>query len=102
LKNETGVLALAIDLLVEEIKDENSTLMRARESRTHMLNVVMKETNATLKDLEAFSQKYEFDRSVTKGKAKRIWDRVKFSTELRSVDALGGRLRDITQRSICF
>jgi hypothetical protein len=33
LNNETGVLALAIDLLVEEIKDENSTLMRAGESR---------------------------------------------------------------------
>jgi hypothetical protein len=32
LNNETGVLAFATDLLVEEIKDENSTLMRAGES----------------------------------------------------------------------
>jgi hypothetical protein len=57
-----------------------------------MLNGAMKETNATLKDLEAFSRKYEFDRSVTKGRAKRIWDRFKFSTELKSVDALRGKI----------
>jgi hypothetical protein len=92
LNNEKGILALAIDLLVEEIKDENSTLMRAGESRIRMLDAIMKERNATLKDLEAFSRKYEFDRSVTKGKAKRIWDRVKFSTELRSMDVLRGKL----------
>jgi hypothetical protein len=92
LNNEKGILALAIDLLVEEIKDENSTLMRAGESRIHMLHGAMKDTNATLKDPEAFSRKYDFDRPITKGKGKRIWDRVKFSTELKSVDALRGKI----------
>src|SRR6266536_4679523 len=92
LNSEIGVLALSIDLLIQEVKDENSTLVRAGESRKRMLEEVMKAVNATLKDLEAFAKKYDFVGPTVKGKGRRIWDRVKFATEMKSVDALRAKI----------
>jgi hypothetical protein len=37
LNSEIGVLALSIDLLIQEIKDKDSTLVRAGESRMRMV-----------------------------------------------------------------
>ena len=92
LNNEIGVLSLSVDLLIQEVKDENSTLVRAGETRMRMVGEVMKQANATLKDLEAFSKKYEFKDLAGKSKGRRIWDRLKFSTELSSVDALRAKI----------
>jgi hypothetical protein len=91
LNSEIGVLALSIDLLIQEIKDKDSTLVRAGESRMRMVGEVMKAANATLKDLELFAKKYDFNSSTAR-KGKRIWDRVKFATEVKSIDALRARV----------
>jgi hypothetical protein len=91
LNNEIGVLALALDLLIQEVKDKDSTLVRAGESRLRMVGEVMKAANATLKDLELFAKKYDFNSSTAR-KGNRIWDRVKFATEVKSIDALRARV----------
>ena len=59
LNNEIGNLALSIDLLVEELKNDHSTLTKylVEQNRRNMMNDVLKQSNATLKDLELFSQK---------------------------------------------
>jgi hypothetical protein len=46
LNNEIGVLALSLDLLIQEVKDRDSTLVRAGESRLRMVGEVMKAANA--------------------------------------------------------
>jgi hypothetical protein len=91
LNSEIGVLALSMDLLIQEVKDKDSTLVRAGESRMRMVGDVMKAANATLTDLELFAKKYDFNSSNAR-KGKRIWDRVKFATEVKSVDALRTRV----------
>ena len=59
LQNEIGNLALSIDLLVEELKQPQSTLASylVEQNRQRMLDKLLKESNATLKELEAFSHK---------------------------------------------
>ena len=57
LNTEIGNLALSVDLLIEELKNDDSTLMQAGDSRRKMVVEVLKESNSTLKDLELFSQK---------------------------------------------
>ena len=57
LQHEIGILALSLDLLVDEIKNDQSPLVLAGESRQRMVNEVLKQSNATLKDLEIFAQK---------------------------------------------
>jgi hypothetical protein len=91
LNSDIGVLALSIDLLIQEVKDGDSTLMRAGEIRMRMVGELMKAANATLKDLELFAKRYDFNSSSAR-KGKRIWDRVKFATEVRSIDALRARI----------
>jgi hypothetical protein len=88
LKSEIGVLALSIDLLTQEVKEENSTLVRAGETRMRMVEEVLTQANATLKELEVFAKKHDFTALGSKEKGKRIWDRVKFSLEVKSVDAM--------------
>jgi hypothetical protein len=48
LNNEIGVLALALDLLIQEVKDKDSTLVRAGESRLRMVGEVMKAANVSV------------------------------------------------------
>jgi hypothetical protein len=91
LNNEIGVLALSLDLLIQEVKDKDSTLVRAGESRLRMVGEVMKAANATLKTSSFFAKKYDFNSSTAR-KGKRIWDRVKFATEVKSIDALRARV----------
>jgi hypothetical protein len=67
LNSEIGTLALSIDLIIQEVKDKNSTLVRAGETRMRMVREVMKETNATLKDLQIFSAKFDFSAASGKG-----------------------------------
>jgi hypothetical protein len=49
LKSEIGVLSLSIDMLAQEVRNENSTLVRAGESRMRMVGDILKQANATVK-----------------------------------------------------
>jgi hypothetical protein len=57
LHSELGIFALSIDLLTLEIKNEDSVLVQAGESRIRMVEGIMKQPNATLKDLELLASK---------------------------------------------
>ena len=58
LQNEISNLALSIELLVEELRNGQSTLASflVEQNRQKMLDKLLKESNATLTELEAFSQ----------------------------------------------
>ena|ERR1700722_3700479 len=99
LKSEIGTLSLSIQLLIEELNDENSTLGQAGETKTRMAKLVMERAKATLKDLKAFAKKYDFNQVTRKGRGRRIWDKVKFSTDLRSVALLRAK---ITQHEVAI
>jgi hypothetical protein len=99
LNSEISVLLLSIDMLIQEVKDENSTLVRAGENKMRMANLLMKQSNATLKDLEAFAKKYDFNQVIRKDRGRRIWDRVKFSTDFKSVASLRAK---ITQHNVAI
>jgi hypothetical protein len=91
LNSDIGFLALSIDLLIQQVKDKDSTLVQAGQSRMRMVGEVMKAANATLKDLELFANRYNFNSSSAR-KGKKIWDRVKFATEVKSIAALRTRI----------
>jgi len=99
LKSEIGTLSLSIQLLIEELNDENSTLGQAGETKTRMAKLIMERTKATLKDLKAFAKKYDFNQVTRKGRGRRIWDKVKFSTDLKSVALLRAK---ITQHEVAI
>jgi hypothetical protein len=89
LMSEIAILSQSIDLLIEEVKSPTSTLIRAGESRVNMVNEVMKQANATLKDLEKFAKKYDFgDKEGGRAKLKRTWDKLKFAREKSTIDEL--------------
>jgi hypothetical protein len=92
LKTEIGVLSLSIELLSEEFEDENSTLVQAKETKMKLADLVMQQSKATLKELEAFAKKYDFNQVTRKGRGRRIWDRVKFSTDIKSIALLRAKI----------
>jgi len=57
LNSELGMLDLSINLLVEQMKKEDSTLVQAGESKMCMVGGIMKQANATLKDLQLLTSK---------------------------------------------
>jgi hypothetical protein len=92
LKTEIGVLSLSIELLSEEFEDENSTPVQAKETKMKLADLVMQQSKATLKELEAFAKKYDFNQVTRKGRGRRIWDRVKFSTDIKSIALLRAKI----------
>lgn len=94
LLSEMATLSQSINLLIEEVKSPTSTLIRAGESRVKMVNEMMKQANATLKDLERFAKKYDFgDREGGRAKLKRTWDKLKFAREKSSIDELRSKVQ---------
>ncbi|KAE9369869.1 hypothetical protein N431DRAFT_345022 [Stipitochalara longipes BDJ] len=92
---EIALLSQSIDLLIEEVKNPNSILVRAGEVRVDMVNRVMMQANATLKDLEKFANKYEFgEKAGERRKVKRVWDKFKFARELSSLNELRKKVQD--------
>jgi phosphomevalonate kinase len=92
---EIALLSQSINLLIDEVKNPNSILVRAGEGRVDMVNRVMMQANATLKDLEKFANKYEFsDKAGERRKVKRVWDKFRFARELSSLNELRKKVQD--------
>jgi hypothetical protein len=66
LRSEISVLSLAIELLIEEVEGENSPLVQAGERNMKLAIEVIGQSNATLKDLEAFGKKYDINQVTGK------------------------------------
>jgi hypothetical protein len=87
-----GMLALSLDMMIEEIKNPNSPLVLAGEKRAQMVNGVMKQTNSTLKDLELFAKKYDFGKRNEQSRVRRVWDKAKWALEAKSVDSFRAQI----------
>ncbi|KAF4624065.1 hypothetical protein G7Y89_g14107 [Cudoniella acicularis] len=92
LNSEIGMLALSLDLMIEEIKNPGSPLVLAGEKRSQMVNEIIKQTNSTLKDLELFAKRYDFNKRNGQSRARRAWDRAKWALEAKSVDGLRAQI----------
>lgn len=95
LQSEVATLNMSINLLIAEIKDENSTLARSGEERINTVNGVLADTKKTLLELEKFSQSFApgHKKAGAFGKVKSALNRTKFALELPKVDALRARLQ---------
>jgi len=89
LMGEIAILSQSIDLLIQELENPDSILIRAGETRVTMVNQVMMQAKGTLHELESFAKKHDFNVGAgEKPRYKRVWDKVKFAREKSSVDAL--------------
>ncbi|KAN0116843.1 hypothetical protein V8E51_002820 [Hyaloscypha variabilis] len=95
LQSEVATLNMSINLLIAEIKDENSTLARSGEERVNTVNGVLAETKKTLLELEKFSQAFGLCQRKAGAfeKVKSVMNKTKFAIDLPKIDALRARLQ---------
>lgn len=98
LNQELGNLHNTIQLLVEELKDEDSVLKRSGDVRIKLVNRVMSQLEETLKKMQQLSKRYADLQTPTKGQGKRLnpriyWDRLKYSQELHTINDLRAKVR---------
>ncbi|KAL1648444.1 hypothetical protein SLS58_002199 [Diplodia intermedia] len=99
LQNELSQLKSTIDMLVQEVKDPNSLIARCGQDRVKHANGIMSEVKTTLLEkLEKLVGKYEYFISQVGGAKKNImkrkWDKVKYASEIRTINDL--RVKAIT------
>ncbi|MCJ1384048.1 hypothetical protein MMC17_007164 [Xylographa soralifera] len=93
LMTEIGALSQLIDFLVDEIKDPGSILVSAGEHRCQTVNDMMKAIRLTLDDMEKLAAKHQLiNKSAQRSKLKRGWDKVKWASDLPSVNSLRSRI----------
>ncbi|MCJ1405014.1 hypothetical protein MMC11_008240 [Xylographa trunciseda] len=93
LMTEIGALSQSIDFLVDEIKDPESILVSAGESRRQTVNDMMRAIKLTLDDMEKLAAKHRLiNKSAQRSKLKRGWDKVKWASDLPSVNSLRSRI----------
>ncbi|KAF8245176.1 hypothetical protein K440DRAFT_604272 [Wilcoxina mikolae CBS 423.85] len=88
LVKELNTLSSAIQILEEEVKDLDSTLMSAGEERIRMVKEMMSRIEETLKKLELFSKKYDKLLDKKRPNWKRYVDQFKYSLDASELDAL--------------
>ncbi|KAJ4863861.1 hypothetical protein T069G_00391 [Trichoderma breve] len=98
LNQELGNLHNTIQLLVEELRDEDSVLKRSGDVRIHLVNRVISQAEETLKKMQQLSKRYAELQTPTKGQGKRLnpriyWDRLKYSQELHTINDLRAKVR---------
>jgi hypothetical protein len=90
LLGEVSTLSHSLTILQEEVKNPTSTLVLAGEDRVRMVNEMVARISETLKRLQKVASKYEVLESSSK--RKRIWAKLKWSSELTSIDALRNKV----------
>ena len=90
LLGEISTLSNAFKILQEEIKDPNSALVRAGESRVRMVNEMVTGFGVTLKKLQKIAKKYEILGSNSK--RRQLWSKFKWSVEFSDIDALRSKV----------
>ncbi|KAL6805508.1 hypothetical protein J3E68DRAFT_433493 [Trichoderma sp. SZMC 28012] len=97
LNQELGNLHNTIQLLVEELKDEDSVLKRSGDVRINLVNRVMSQSKETLQKMQQLSTRYAELQTPAKGQGKRLnpriyWDRLKYSQELHTINDLRAKI----------
>jgi hypothetical protein len=95
LGKEIAILAESIDLLIAEIKDPDSILVRAGEDRVALTNNIIDRTKITLSSLQKILLRYDVREKPgdLRGKLRFAWDRVKFAADYASIDELRTKLQ---------
>ncbi|KAL2049934.1 hypothetical protein ABVK25_009801 [Lepraria finkii] len=90
LLGEVSTLRNSLTILQDEVKNPDSTLVRAGENRMRMVNGMIAGITDTLKRLEKLASKYEILGSNSR--RKQLWAKLKWSTEFSGIDALRNKL----------
>lgn len=93
LLQEIAMLSKSIQLIQEEAKDPNSTLVRSGPDRINMVREVVGRVEETLKELRKHAQKYEKLGDNSRGKRKQLWDKFKWSVDATNLDSLRNKVR---------
>lgn len=94
LLQEITALSQSIQLLQEEAKDPNSTLVRSGEDRVRMVKEMMVRVEETLKELEKYAKKYAKLGDTTRGKRKQLWEKFKWTTDASGMNSLRNKVGD--------
>ena len=86
-------LSSSIQLLQEEIKNEDSVLVRSGEARLRMMKDMIKRVEETLLELQKFATNYSKLLDTSRSKTRRVWDRIKWSKDLADIDDLRNKVR---------
>lgn len=92
LLQEITSLSQSIQLLQEEAKDPNSTLVRSGDARIVMVKEMMGRVEVTLRELEKHAKKYEKLGDNTRAKRKQIWSKFKWSVDATNLDSLRNKV----------
>ena len=93
LKGEIADLTLAIGLLVEHANNPESALSKAGPDFVDRVNGVMERTYTTLKGLEEFAKKYNFDKASGRKKYKIVWDKFQWAMNVSSIDGFRSKIQ---------
>lgn len=88
LVQEIASLSQSIQLLQEEAKDPNSTLVRSGQARIDMVKEMMARVVVTLEELGKHAKKYEKLGDNSRAKRRQIWDKFKWSVDAANLDSL--------------
>ena len=86
-------LSGSIQLLQDELKNEDSVLVRSGEARVRMVQDMIKRVEETLLKLQKFAAKYSKLLDTSRSKTRRVWDKIKWSTDLKDIDDLRNKVR---------
>ncbi|UKZ72884.1 hypothetical protein TrVFT333_000521 [Trichoderma virens FT-333] len=97
LNQELGNLHNTIQLLIEELKDEDSVLIRSGDVRINTIRRVMSQSEETLKRMQQLSERYAELQTPSAGREKRrvlriYWDQLKYSLELHTINDLRAKI----------
>jgi len=95
-------LSSSIQLLQDEVKNESSVLVRSGEDRLRMMQVMIKRVEATLLELDKFATKYAKLLDTSRSKTRKVWDRIKWSSELADIDDLRNKVRPFVSLMLCI
>ena len=90
---ELATLSTTLRLLQDEVMDENSILVKSGEDRLRMMKEIISRVEGTLKQLEKIAGKYAKLLDPGRSKARKVWDRVKWSAEMADIDGLRNKVR---------
>lgn len=95
LQSEVATMSMSLNLLLAEVKDDESVLAQSGKERVDTVNSVLASTTGVLNDIDRLSKQFTFmqTKAGVLGKPKAVWDRVKFARDLRRVDALRAKLQ---------
>ena len=87
LQSEVLMLSQAMKFLQEDLEKEDSTLMKAGESRIETVNEIIKRVGVTLREFEKHANRHE-KLGDGSAKVKQMWRAVKWSVDAPDLDAL--------------